>query len=1270
MTNAQRLLFTLLAVLAFSFFSLQLCAQETRGTISGAVIDPAGAAIPGAAVTATETRTGVQTPTKSDSSGHYNIPFLAPGNYQITAESAGFRNFVRNGIVLDSSGHPVIDIQLQVGQASQTVTVNAENSMLEVANSSIGQSISTKEVEDFPLNGRNPMMVTQLAIGVIATGQPSLVHPFDNAAASAWSIGGTPSQTAEILMDGAPNATWDNRVAYAPPQDAVQEVTVKAFDSDAGYGHTGSGTINQIMKTGTNDLHGSAYWFSQPSALAANSFFNNRQGIPAAATKLNQYGFTVGGPVRIPKVYNGKDKLFWFAAFEKLDDSQPNTKLLTVPTPAERSGDFSSLLALGSSFQIYNPYSGTLSGSTVNRKPFFCDASGNPITPNLVPGPGFGTQATGTPCNKIPQQLLSPVAQAFLQFYPQPNLPGTSTGYSNFGNSITTDDSYGNELGRLDWDMSERSRMSFNIRHNNQLQGKNNYFNNGTTGSQLVRQNWGGTLDEVFTFNPSTVLDVRGNYTRLREAHPSPNAGFDPTTLGFPASLASNSRYLQLPVISFGSSCGSDTTQASSFDCFSSNGANLIPSESYQIYGNLEKQLRSHTLKFGVDARRYILDAQSYGASTGSFTFANSWTNGPTASSAASNFGQDFAAFMLGLPTSGQYDVNTRGTYVENYYGIFIQDDWRIKRNLTLNLGIRYDRDNPYSEKLGRTVNGFDTTSANPIAAAAIAAYNQKPISQIPAGSFAVPGGLTFASPSDGSIWDNPSHLVSPRVGFAWSPDRFNGKTVIRGGFGIFVQPLALSSLAPTGSYSSNPTLTQEGFSQTTPLVVPSNFLLPSATLSNPFPTGFLQATGSSQGLATFNGQNLTFFDSSVHNPYSERYTFGIQQEFAPNFIMEISYIGNHAVHLPVAFEQLNGIPRQYLSTLPNRDAALITALTATATNPFKNLIPGTSLNNSTTTVRQLLAPFPEFPVASDSTTFSSGITEVNSDVGSSNFNSLNLRVEKRLSQGLAVISVYSWSKLIEQDSFLNNTDPAPEKRVSPFDHTNHFVLAMNYQLPIGAGKLINLSSGWMDRLLGGWSTNAIYTYQTGAPILWLNGSTNNPGDYAFCSGPTATGTNYPQLKGLCADENGNLLSPGSFPAGLTVDPRDVNGAAFNTSQFVTGSTPALTNTKGNPGVPALTTAQINALQQTGQLQFHLRTMPSTFGDLRQDGINNFDTSVIKQFTLSEKTYFQFRMEAFNILNHPTFAAPNTQVTSSTFGIINTQANRARQLQIGLRFVF
>lgn len=1232
----------LLALVVVSLVPFTLAAQDTRATISGTVVDPSGARIPNAAITLIETRTGVKTPATTDSVGSYNITFLPPGEYEIRVEVTGFKSFVRRGITLASSDHPVLDIRLELGSVSDSVLVVADTPMLETANVSTGQSISTKQIEDFPLNGRNPMMVAQLALGVIATGNPNTpISPFANGAASGWSIGGTPSQTSEIMIDGAPNATWDNRVAYSPPQEAVQEVKVKAFDGDAGFGHTGGGTINKVMKTGTNQFHGSAYYFMQPSALAANNFFNNRAGIPVQETKFNQWGGTAGGPVRIPKVVDGRNKLFWFFAVERITGSQPNTKFLTVPTDAERKGDFSSLLALGSSYQIYNPYSGTLSGSTVRRSPFYCDASGNPMTPNLTPGTGYGTQAAGTPCNKLPQQLLNPISLAYLQFYPTPNVTGRSDGYGNFGNSNTTNDDFNNQLGRIDWSMSSKSRLSFNIRRTGYLQSKNDYFNNKAHGlaSMLTRDNWGGTVDEVYTLNTTTVLNLRANFTQMRETHPSPMEGFDPSTLGFPASLSTGSTLKQLPRISFGN-CGSDTTQATSFDCLGQTGADLLPSKSYSLFGTVVKQWRAHVFKVGVDARRYVLEAQTFGNSVGSFTFggfgtANGWTQ--SASNAApAPFGQDFASFLLGLPTSGQFDINSPGTYTSNYFAVFVQDDWRIKNNLTINLGLRYDRDMPYSEELNRTVNGFAYTAINPIADAAIAAYNAKTAAKMPYKiNFAVPGGLTFASDQNKEIYHITGRMLSPRIGFAWTPGLFKDKTVIRGGFGIFVQPIAMSNLNPSGGYSSSPILTQEGFSQTTQFPVPSPLLQPTATLSNPFPNGFTQPAGSSGGFTTFLGQNVDFFNPNMKNPYSIRWTFGIQQQVTRSLVMEVAYIGNHALRLPMSVTQLNGIPRQYLSTLPYRDAALITTLTGSVPNPFAGLIPSLGsggLNGNNTSVRQLLTPFPSFPVA-DSTSFSSGVTMRNGNTGSSYFNSLNVRVEKRMTAGLQVVATYGWSKLIERDSWLNNTDTVPEKRISPFDRPHRFVSAVNYDLPIGKGKLLNLTNRWMDRMIGGWRLNGIYTYQVGAPILWMNGSTNNPGDYPLCAVAT--------VNGLCP--SGSEVTS-LYSSDFKLDNRMVDGKAFDTTRFVTAT--------------------------SAQFQFHLRTMPTTFSNIRSYGQNNFDASILKKFQTTEGTYFQFRFEVFNLLNHVAFGAPNVQVTSSSFGTITSQANRPRQIQIGLRFVF
>lgn len=1228
---------TLILLTGFAF------AQETRSTISGTITDQTGAAIPNTKIGIHETRTGVRTPSVTDATGSYNVPFLPPGEYELTADAPGFRPYLRKGLTLGASDHIVIDVKLEIGQASQTVEVTADAPMVDTSNSSTGQSITTKQIEDFPLNGRNPMVVAELAMGVVATGNPNTpISPMANGAASGWSIGGTPSQTSEIMIDGAPNTTWDGRVAYSPPQEAVQEVKVKAFDGDAGFGHTGGGTINKVMKTGTNTLHGSAYYFMQPSDLAANNFFNNRATpqIPVQATKFNQYGVTAGGPVVLPKVFNGKNKLFWFFAYEKIKGSQPNTKFLTVPTDAERNGDFSALLGLGSNYQIYNPYSGVQTGTTITRTAFQCDTAGNPITPNAA-----GVQAKGVNCNKLPQQLLNPVAKAYLQYFPAANNAGArNDGYGNYGNSNATQDDFNNQLGRLDWAMNDRSRLSFNVRRTGYMQSKNDYFGNkaAALASFLTRDNWGATVDEVFTINTTTILNVRANFTQLRETHPSPTAGFDPTTLGFPGYVASNATLAQMPRISFGSSCGSDTTQASTFDCLGQTGADLLPSYNYSLFGTLVKQWRQHTFKWGVDARRYTLDAQTYGNSVGSYTFGTGWTQSAS-NGTPSPFGQDFASFLLGLPTSGSIDINARGTYTSYYTALFAQDDWRITPTLTLNLGLRFDHDTPYSEKLGRTVNGFGFNAINPISSAAGTAYTSKSLPKMPTSingqavptAFTVPGGLNFATPSNGNVYNINSNMVSPRLGFAWSPEMFHNRTVIRGGFGMFVQSMAMANLNPVGTYSSSPILTQEGFSQTTQFPIPGTLLTPLATLSNPFPNGILQPAGSAGGLQTFLGQNVDFFNPEMKSPYSERWTFGVQQQLSPTTVLEVAYIGNHALHMPMSVTQLNGIPRKYLSTLPYRDAALITALTASVPNPMAGLIPSlgsSGLNGTNTTVRQLLAPYPAFPVA-DSTSFSSGVTMRNGNTGSLYYNSLNVRLEKRLSKGLNLIATYGWQKLIERDSWLNNTDTVPEKRISAFDRPQRFITAINYDLPIGKGKLINLENSWVDRLLGGWRVNGIYTFQSGAPIQWMNGSTNNPGDYPLCKVST--------VNGLCpAGSEATFLDVAS----IGYNPRGVDGKAFDTTKFVTST--------------------------SGQYQFHLRTMPSTFGNLRADGNNNFDASVLKKFTITERQYFQFRMEAFNVLNHAQFAAPNVQGTSSSFGIINTQANRPRQIQFGFRYVF
>src|SRR5579872_7363371 len=348
---------------------LALFAQEFRGTISGEITDPSGAMIAGARVTVTETNTGTKIPTVSGSTGDYTAAFLLPGDYDIDVQMQGFRAFSRKGVHIGAGDHAVIDVRLDVGDVATSVEVTADASLLNTDNSSLGQAITTKQVAELPINGRTPIMAASLSLGVIGYNQPGLVHPFDAQSAAGWSVGGAYTQTSETLVNGSPNATWDGRLAYSPPQDAVLEVRVKVSDTDAAFGHTAGGTLNQVTKSGTNALHGSAWEFNQPNTLTANDFFLNQAGKPRPVTHLNQYGVTAGGPVFVPKVVDTRNKLFWFFAWERMKDAQPNPFTTTVPTDAERRGDFSQILNADGTI-LYDPYSAKVNGGTITRTAF------------------------------------------------------------------------------------------------------------------------------------------------------------------------------------------------------------------------------------------------------------------------------------------------------------------------------------------------------------------------------------------------------------------------------------------------------------------------------------------------------------------------------------------------------------------------------------------------------------------------------------------------------------------------------------------------------------------------------------------------------------------------------------------------------------------------------------------------------------------------------------------------------------------------------------
>jgi Carboxypeptidase regulatory-like domain len=1137
--------------------------QEFRATITGRVVDAQNAAVVNTKITATQIATGAKSETDSGADGTYTIPFLPPGTYRIEAQSPGFKHYVRGGLEVSTGERLGLDIHLELGQITETVNVTAEAPLLETATATTGQVIRSSQVENMPMNGRTPLVLAQLAMGVVPASDPRFNRPFDNAGPSGFSMGGAPAQQNELLVDGAPDTTKNLRVAYNPPVDAVAEVRVHAFEVDAAYGHTGGGTANVVLKSGTNSLHGSAYEFNQVSALAATPFFTNKAGQVKPVTRFNQWGLTAGGPLWIPKVFNGKNKVFWFFGWEGIKDSFPEPITTTVPTQAERSGDLSALLKVGGNYQIYDPFSAVKQGSRISR---------SPISNNI-----------------ITKDKISPIATAYFQFYPLPNQPGDADGHNNYLSNSVRSDTFNGEIGRLDFNISDRDKLFWNFRHNDRIENRNNRFFNIATGNFLGRVNQGTMLDEVHTFNATTVMNVRLNWTRFIESNSKPSEGFNATKLGLPAYVTAASPKLVLPIVDIGGG----------FNQLGDNGGDVTPFDIFQIFGDVVKIAGKHSLKMGADVRELRESSASYGNSQGSYQFRTDWTRGPLDNSTSAPLGQDLAAFLLGLPTGGSFDLNAFRTNQAKYYAVFVQDDWRIKSNLTLNLGIRFEQDLATTERFNRSVNGFDLTTANPIAGAAMAAYAAAYAKApnpdlLPPSQFKVPGGLLFADSNNPSLYHTQSHIFSPRFGFAWTPAKLGNKTVIRGGFGVFMFPIGTAGV------------NQQGFSQSSSVVASlDSFLTPNATLANPFPDGIQRPTGSSQGLATFLGKDVTFFNTNVLNPYSMRWELSVQRELPGSAVLEVAYIGNHAVHLGLGStardtgdSQLNYVPGQYLSTSPTRDNNTINRLTALVTNPFAGLIPGTTLNGATVQVQTLLQPFPEF----------GRINVQQNSGGSSYFDSLNVRLEKRYSRGLSFLANYTWSKLIEQTRLLTDFSLAPEKRVSGDDRPQRFVVSTSYELPFGKNKLFSFGSPLANRVLGGWVLNGIYTWQIGAPLTWTTNS------IVYLGGD------------------------------LNLNPRGVDGTAFDTTRFNTNS------------------AQ--------QLSSNVRTFPTRFSNLRQDGANNFDLSIVKNTYITERVNLQLRLESFNAMNHPEFDVPNLTPTNSSFGKITNQPNLARAIQIGGRLVW
>ena len=1058
--------------------------QTAQATLTGRVLDSTSAAVPRVNVDVINVETNQAVRVMTDGVGSYTAPFLRPGSYSVSVEAPGFKKVSRSGLALGVNQVITLDITLEVGSVTEQVTITAEAPLLETSNADRGGVIDEKRVHELPINGRNPFMLGRLVAGVSFSGQAVWERPFDNGAIASWNINGSPNRTNEFLLDGAPNnaQAGGNNIALVPPVDSVQEFKIQTNSYDAQYGHTGGGIINVSLKSGTNALHGAGYEFLRREWLDAASFQNNAARKPRDPHYLDQYGIQLGGPIVLPKLYNGRNKSFFMVNYERYREGTPRPLTVSVPAPEFLDGDFSKLVdGQGRRITIYNPFSGRDVNGVWTRDAF-AD-------------------------NKIPQNMINPIARKILTFHPAPNTstPGSSYGQDNYfftGAPAIDADKFYNFVVKIDHNFNDKHRMFFRHASNDRTQMGHDDGNVvtgvGERGSlPHFRINDAYVVDWTSMLTARMILNWRLSYSRYTEGERGDNnVGFDMATLGFPSSLVS-----QLPGGAF-------------FGVYSVTGyqtLGMYPNRNVTNNGSFHPTLsvvwRGHTTKTGVDTRwiQYAnLNTGDVLSLSGSAGFTQRDFNRSDALS-----GHSIASWLLGTPSGGSTQYNAFPINMYKYYAPWVQDDWRVTNKLTLNLGFRWDFNVPATERFNRINRSFDRNVTSPVDAM----INKTQFPNLPT----LRGGLLFAGvngvPREAA--DTYKRAVQLRAGVAYEITR---KLVVRGGWGrYYINP-------------NNNFIQTNGFTVNTPIV---NSLDDARTpirnlINNPFPQGVRLPPGSSQGLATFLGRAFNFVNPKFKLPYVNQFSFGFQYELPWQSKIELTYAGSrgHDLQTSLAINNYDLNFRRQCNLAEGGNPAFCDQLLP---SPFVGLAPfaETSRFTSATLSRATLAtPYPHF----------AQLTENTRNDGATWYNSLQLQYETRRKAGMSLLVAYTLSKMIEQTAWMDEQKLIPQRSLFDRDTPHRVSVASVWELPFGRGRrFLNSSHPFLSRLVSGWENSVIFQYQTGWPnaiaanVVYVKDATLDNIDWSA-----------PIVKGhaTCAarwNDNGAItLVPASVQAGCT----------------------------------------------------------------------------------------------------------------------------------------
>jgi len=982
--------------------------QAEQGTITGVVTDRSGAVIPGVDVTATETATRTVSTTTTNSDGYYTLPYLQPGTYNISATGRGFSNETISGVHLTVNLSTKVNLTLDVGAITQQVVIQADAIQLETDNSELGGTISRQQILELPQLGRNPYSLAVLAPGVL---------PETAGAPLQTETNGGMANTGNVLLDGGTqvnSSTGD--ITYTPPSESVRELKLITNNFSAEYGMSGGGVLTASSASGTNTFHGSMYEYLRNTILNANGWYRNSVDLPRAVYHGNLYGFSIGGPVRIPKIYNGKNRTFFFFNFEKNPTIAPDAITGTVPTAAMRSGDFSGLVdQSGHQIKIYDPNTTTLVPGTTNtwtRQQFSYNGVANVIAPSRI----------------------SPIAQQVLSYYPQPNAPGIEGIYNNFIFSPSRTTARDNFLARVDQNIGASHKAFIRIgRASSEAKTPTVTLaypqagGNGDPGIALSTA-WTGVVSDTWTIRPNLLAELRGNFDRTLNATQLYSNGFNTGTLGLPASF--NSR-VEEPIFPNFAITDEDTLGPTASADFTDGEG------SYEGQAHLTWVAGQHTLKVGADYLFVYFNEYRPTWPAGNFSFGRGFTQGPNPAVAGTDGGWGFATFLLGAPTGGQITQDPALASSQKNTDAYIEDDYKLTKTLTLNLGARYDVLTGFTDRHNKLA-WFDPTKPDPV--------------------LGLPGALQFTGTGGNRRQQSATDYknVSPRLGFAW---QLGQKTSIRGGYGISYVTNTGGTVLGSGFQAST------GVYLGTPSPAP-NTPPPGGSLANPFVSGYLNAPNYLVG-------------SSISDPFGpgtvpllQSRNLSIQRELTRDTVLTVAYAGSRGEHL---WYNLN------VNAAPISALSYGAKLYQQVANPYAGKLPG-SLGAATIAFSQTLIPFPQY----------TGVTWNRDPVGDSYYDAMTVQLQHQDTHGLFLQAAYTLSKDLDNIPERYNGRAGPiidphnlgtSHAIAEYDRPQYLILNYIYQMPFGPGHRI-LGKGVLSNVVANWQLSGITTYGSGLPIV------------------------------------------------------------------------------------------------------------------------------------------------------------------------------------------